>query len=137
MSLLCLTMPVWLQILSLFYTWPHKSDTPSKVSLSSNLLINRIIRKVLPSLEVKLVFKPISFVKKQVKKKKSCAVNIFKTKVGTELFFASKSCLKNLDPTFEVKEILHWHFVRMEGGQVVFIMKSIVPHELSKDMGLF
>jgi len=25
----------------------------------------------------------------------------------------------------------------MEGGEIVFIMKSIVPHELSKDMGLF
>jgi len=27
--------------------------------------------------------------------------------------------------------------VRMEGGEVVFIMKSIILHELSKDMGLF
>jgi len=25
----------------------------------------------------------------------------------------------------------------MEGGEVVFVMKPIVPHELSKDMGLF
>jgi len=35
------------------------------------------------------------------------------------------------------KEIVHWHFVRMKGREVVFIMKSIVFHELSKDMGLF
>jgi len=48
---------------------------------------NRVIRKVLTSLEVKLGFKPISFVKKQVKKKKSHAINISKTKLGTKLFF--------------------------------------------------
>jgi len=44
---------------------------------------------------------------------------------------------KSLGPSLEVKEILHWQFVRMEVGEVVFIMKSIVPHEPSKDMGLF
>jgi len=36
-----------------------------------------------------------------------------------------------------VKDILHWHFERIEDREVVFIMKTIVLHELSKDMVLF
>jgi len=37
-----------------------------------------------------------------------------------------------------INEFLHWHSVRMKDGEVVFIMKSIVCHEPSKDiMGWF